>query len=445
MKKNGFTLIELLAVIIILGVIMLIAIPSVTRYINESRKKTYIDTARTIIKGATLLVNSGELDVYDTGTTYYIPSSCIAVEKGGKSPFGEFDPAYVVVTYDSNTFYYYWISRDTTGQGISEITLGNNLDSKLIEAGITKDQIDVKYSIGGRKNLMLMNDDCTSFEQKLISEDDIVNVSDGNLSNRVKTPNDILEIAIENDQVNIIQDTNIYIYKGGTLDPPANFIKFNDEDWRIIGIYGDQLKIVRVDSNGMPTTPPNFTTVKWNNTSPNPGWQNSSLNMLLNSTYYNTLSETAKNMIDVNGTWYTGSAQNNQTAYFAFKNSKISSSRHPSPWTGKVGMPASYEFLYASNGDNCQNVQGTSYPSPSFKEYCGLIEYDWLINPTSSYWTINGRTSWSSHSLYVHKAGAVEGVDVKTNIPFVPAVYLKSSIKIISGTGIITDPYILSI
>lgn len=37
MKKNnkGFTLIELLAVIVILGLLMAIAIPSVTRYITQ--------------------------------------------------------------------------------------------------------------------------------------------------------------------------------------------------------------------------------------------------------------------------------------------------------------------------------------------------------------------------------------------------------------------------
>ena len=37
-RSKGFTLIELLAVIVILGVIMLIAIPSVTGYITSSRK-----------------------------------------------------------------------------------------------------------------------------------------------------------------------------------------------------------------------------------------------------------------------------------------------------------------------------------------------------------------------------------------------------------------------
>ena len=42
MKRNnkGFTLVELLAVIVILGLLMAIAIPSVTKYITQSRVKT---------------------------------------------------------------------------------------------------------------------------------------------------------------------------------------------------------------------------------------------------------------------------------------------------------------------------------------------------------------------------------------------------------------------
>ena len=44
MKNKGLTLIELLAVIIILGILMLIAIPSVTNYINNFRKESYVNT-----------------------------------------------------------------------------------------------------------------------------------------------------------------------------------------------------------------------------------------------------------------------------------------------------------------------------------------------------------------------------------------------------------------
>ena len=44
---------------------MIIAIPSVTTYISNSRKSFYIDTAKNIIGGARNLVNEGKLEMYD--------------------------------------------------------------------------------------------------------------------------------------------------------------------------------------------------------------------------------------------------------------------------------------------------------------------------------------------------------------------------------------------
>ena len=46
LDRKGFTLIELLAVITILGILMLILIPSVSRIIENSRKNTFLSTAK---------------------------------------------------------------------------------------------------------------------------------------------------------------------------------------------------------------------------------------------------------------------------------------------------------------------------------------------------------------------------------------------------------------
>ena len=71
MNKRGFTLIELLAVIIILGILMIIAIPSVTKYISDSRRDSFIATARefadTVTKNAT-----SEMYELPISNTYYL-------------------------------------------------------------------------------------------------------------------------------------------------------------------------------------------------------------------------------------------------------------------------------------------------------------------------------------------------------------------------------------
>ena len=103
-SKKAFTLIELLAVIIILGVLMIIAIPSVTSYINSSRKSAYITTAQNFVDSARVMVNSGKYGMYDPDVTYYIPKACVSLEKGGDSPYGELNDAYVAVTYRGNSF-----------------------------------------------------------------------------------------------------------------------------------------------------------------------------------------------------------------------------------------------------------------------------------------------------------------------------------------------------
>ena len=128
MNKKGFTLIELLAVIIILGILMIIAIPSVTTYISNSRKSAYIDTAKNIISSARNLVNSGKYEMFNRDVTYYIPVSCLPSENGTRTPYGEFSIAYVVVTYDGEGYNYYLSGQGDWGY--NAILNGGNNENK---------------------------------------------------------------------------------------------------------------------------------------------------------------------------------------------------------------------------------------------------------------------------------------------------------------------------
>ena len=125
-NKKGFTLIELLAVIVILGLLMAIAIPSVTKYITQSRKKTVVSSIDGYISSAVNSVNDQDFKFSTPNTIYAVPIECIAVEKGGTNPFGEWLHAnkdywaYVLVQYDSENFSYNYgfTFKDSSGYGM---------------------------------------------------------------------------------------------------------------------------------------------------------------------------------------------------------------------------------------------------------------------------------------------------------------------------------------
>ena len=105
LNKRGFTLIELLAVITIIGILMLLAIPSVSSIIENSRSDTFVTNAKTYANAAKKLWTSDSLycgsepklssavvdgDYYiliDTTDETLFP----LLESGGKSPWGNRD------------------------------------------------------------------------------------------------------------------------------------------------------------------------------------------------------------------------------------------------------------------------------------------------------------------------------------------------------------------
>ena len=144
-NKKGFTLIELLAVIVILGLLMAIAIPSVTKYITQSRKKTVTSTIGNYIGALVNVVNDLTYTFTGYNTVYAVPIECIALERGGTNPFGHWLHAnnsywaYVLVQYDDETssYRYGFTFKDSAGYGIYPTAQSKlNEQGKQIQTGL---------------------------------------------------------------------------------------------------------------------------------------------------------------------------------------------------------------------------------------------------------------------------------------------------------------------
>lgn len=120
MKKNGFTLVELLAVIIILGLIMAIVVPSLLDTLKDSKEKAY-QTNVEMVKTATESYINMSFDNYKArfnSPGYVTINVSLLIEDGFLKPdiknpkTGEALTGSVVVTKVSENKYNYEFIAD---------------------------------------------------------------------------------------------------------------------------------------------------------------------------------------------------------------------------------------------------------------------------------------------------------------------------------------------
>ena len=163
-NNNGFTLIELLAVIVILAIISLIAVPVVMNIITKSRKSTFKDSAYGIIKAGELYYADRLLE--PEGMTedkmFTFPSDTIGLDikgskpssgsvivtKEGKVAIGVTDGKYCVTKgYEDSGV---TITEDVENCDFPKITYANGImssENNCIQVGNTCSVDDIKSGL----------------------------------------------------------------------------------------------------------------------------------------------------------------------------------------------------------------------------------------------------------------------------------------------------------
>ncbi len=276
----------------------------------------------------------------------------------------------------------------------------------------------------------------------------------GNILNKVFTP-----IKIKNEYCNTTSGDGLYkdlyndrrcIYRGAD---PNNYIKFNDEIWRIVSLENDDsLKIIRNENLGSmffdkagyrnvnsSTFCNKATTLGCNVWNINDNFyesgsvvQNSSLNDYLNSNYLDSINSYDRSyIIDANfdvGIIYLGNSELTFSTYNEMAKNIF--------WNGKIALLTVNDYVLASLDTNCKTPYYLSLENNSCKEQNYLYQkYNW--------WTLNA-TSLTMRSWVweINGLGVMVPNDASNTSNVRPVLNLKSDIKL-KGSGTLDNPYII--
>ena len=163
MNKRGFTLIELLAVIVIMGIILAIAVPSTVGIIDKSKRETHVKNAQiltTTVNTILMLeeevpINDGDAVLYTIG--YLIENGHLPdVKDPDGGDYGTTNTFVVAVKKDGVVKFYVQLDGSERDTGIDRADLEEtmNMTADYIGKGTIKnptlsgDQSTIKSRIG---------------------------------------------------------------------------------------------------------------------------------------------------------------------------------------------------------------------------------------------------------------------------------------------------------
>ena len=234
---------------------------------------------------------------------------------------------------------------------------------------------------------------------------------------------------------------------------PNNYVRFNNELWRIIGVMNNiddgsgtketRLKIIKDE--------PYSTGMAWDTDNIN-DWTTASLQEELNTTYLNSIQSPYKEMIS-NAKWNLGgsSTYDDVTASMFYERERGTTvyTGRPTEWIGQIGLMYPSDYGYATSGGSttdratCLAIVLYSWSSSSYSD---CKNNDWLYDSSNRQWTLTPSSEDSGYVFYVYSYGYVTDNDADfTYLAVYPALYLSSNVKISGGDGSVSSPFELSV
>ena len=232
---------------------------------------------------------------------------------------------------------------------------------------------------------------------------------DGTLENGIN--DNSYRFAGASDQV------NNYVCFGSNVTPCPT-----DNLYRIIGVFGDKVKLIKSTSVGNKA---------WDSNNSNT-WSKSSLNTYLNNEFINTFDETTKGKIDTT-TWSVGGiSDNRQPAKTVYQN-EINSS--PSV-NNKIGLMYASDYGFAA-APSAWTTDLVDYDGAAIKSA------NWMYLGTDE-WTISRYAGNSNYAFRVYASGFLSNSNVTYAFGVRPVFSLTSSVNYASGSGTAADPILVN-
>ncbi len=233
---------------------------------------------------------------------------------------------------------------------------------------------------------------------------------------------------------------------------PNNYVSFNNELWRIIGVFNNiddgtgtketRLKIIKNEPYNTGTA------TVWDSENSN-DWTTASLQEELNGNYLTSIENSYQEMIG-NAKWNLGGLWSSTyipSSIYTSERGTTVSSGHATEWIGKIGLMYPSDYGYATSGGSTTNRETClNTELLSWREYDNCFNNDWLYDSSSWQWTLTSDSFYSDNVYGVSSSGAVTTLKAfRSGNAVFPALYLSSNVKISGGEGTEDSPFTLSL